>query len=106
MEIIKNQHFHLSISGNSNIRIFEDKSMIRFDESRETYDSTNPRFGIEYSNIRIRSNKNAVHWQYAKVIPFFVYKFRGNEEMLAYVQTYHCIDRSYELGCTQKKQII
>jgi len=35
--------------------------MIRFDESRETYDSTNPRFGIEYSNIRIRSNKNAVH---------------------------------------------
>jgi hypothetical protein len=36
--------------------------MIRFDESRETYDSTNPRFCIEYSNIRIRSNKNAVHW--------------------------------------------
>jgi hypothetical protein len=35
--------------------------MIRFDESKETYDSTNPRFGIEYSNIRIRSNKNAVH---------------------------------------------
>ena len=28
----------------------------------ETYDLTNPRFGIEYSNIRIRSNKNADHW--------------------------------------------
>src|SRR5271155_4649502 len=63
MEIIKNQHFHLPISCNPNVRIFEDKSRIRFDESMETYDSTNPRFGIEYSNIRIRSNKNAVHCQ-------------------------------------------
>ena len=27
----------------------------------ETDDSTNPRFGTEYPNIRIRSNKNAVH---------------------------------------------
>ena len=25
------------------------------------YNSTNPQFGIEYSNIWIRSNKNAVH---------------------------------------------
>src|SRR5277367_2695996 len=41
--------------------------MIRFDESRETYDSTNPRFGIEYSNIRIRSNKNAVHWGHVRM---------------------------------------
>jgi hypothetical protein len=45
-------------------RIFEysrDKSRIRLDESMDMYGSTNPRFDIEYSNIRIRPSQNSVH---------------------------------------------
>jgi len=46
----------------SNVRIFEYKSWIRLDESMEMYDSTNPRFDFKYSNIRISSSQNALHW--------------------------------------------
>src|SRR5271170_331412 len=38
------------------------EARIRLDEYMETYGSTNRIFDPEYSNIRIRSNKNAVHW--------------------------------------------
>src|SRR5271156_4015416 len=35
---------------------------IRLDEYMEMYGSTNRIFDPEYSNIRIRPNKNAIHW--------------------------------------------
>src|SRR5208282_3064132 len=38
------------------------EARIRLDEYMETYGSTNRIFDPEYSNIRIRPNKNAVHW--------------------------------------------
>src|SRR5271170_451760 len=37
------------------------EARIRLDEYMETYGSTNRIFGVEYSNIRIRPHKNAVH---------------------------------------------
>src|SRR5271170_3556752 len=39
----------------------KDEARIRFDEPMEMYGSTIRIFGVEYSNIRIRPNKNAVH---------------------------------------------
>jgi len=44
--------------------------------------------------------------QYAKVIYFFVHKFRDVEGMLAYIQTYHFTDHSREWGCAQENKII
>ena len=44
--------------------------------------------------------------QYAKVIYFFVHKFRDVEGMLAYVQTYHFTDHSREWGYAQENKII
>jgi Transposase family tnp2 len=44
--------------------------------------------------------------QYAKVIHFFVHKFRESEEMLAYVQIYRFADHSSEWGCAQENKII
>src|SRR5438046_2031630 len=55
-------HASLCITAWSNIRIFEDKSRIRLDKPMDTYGLTNPRFIIEYSNIRIRPSQNALHW--------------------------------------------
>src|SRR5271155_5214583 len=40
------------------------EARIRLDEYMETYGSTNRIFDPEYSNIRIRPNKNAVHWSH------------------------------------------
>jgi len=45
----------------SNIRIFENQSWIWLDEPIEMYDSSNPGFDIEYSNIQIRPSQNSVH---------------------------------------------
>ena len=55
-------HASLCITAWSNIRIFEDKSRIRLDKPMDTYGLRNPRFVIEYSNIRIRPSQNALHW--------------------------------------------
>src|SRR6266496_6293450 len=55
-------HASLCITTWSNIRIFEDKSRIRLDKPMDTYGLRNPRFIIEYSNIRIRPSQNALHW--------------------------------------------
>src|SRR5437762_1549572 len=55
-------HTSLCVTAWSNIRIFEDKSWIRLDKPMDTYGLTNPRFVIEYSNIRIRPSQNALHW--------------------------------------------
>ena len=54
-------HASLCITAWSNIRIFEDKSRIRLDKPMDTDGLTNPRFVIEYSNIRIRPSQNALH---------------------------------------------
>lgn len=44
--------------------------------------------------------------QYAKIIYFFVHKFRDVERMLIYIQIYHFIDHSREWGCIQENKII
>lgn len=86
-------------------RLAEDVDAVSSSEYERRRDAVNERTS-SVVQLSQRNNDGNLITQYAKVIHFFVHKFRGSEETLAYIQTYHFTDHSLELGCTQEKQII
>ena len=83
----------------------EDIDAILSNSHEERHDAINERafFIIRFSQL------NDDEWfitQYAKIIHFFVHKFRESEEMLTYIQIYHFIDHSLEWSCIQENKII